>query len=179
MTFVPLRRADLPLLSTWLAEPLVARWWSHDTTPEAVERDFGASIDGTDATELFVAAAAGRPFGLIQRYPIAAYPEFVDELSAVCAVPPGALSIDYLIGDPAARGRRRGSAMIAAFVAASWAQCPAATCVVVPVSAGNRASWRALERAGFRLVATGELEPGNPLDPRDHVIYRIDRPVRS
>ena len=29
----PLQRADFPLLARWLAEPLVARWWAHETTP--------------------------------------------------------------------------------------------------------------------------------------------------
>ena len=54
---------------------------------------------------MFVGAARRRAIGFIQRYPIAAYAEYVEELSRVCPVPPGALSIDYLIGDPAARGR--------------------------------------------------------------------------
>ncbi len=67
--------------------------------------------------------------------------------------------------------------MIAEFVAASWAEYPGAAAVVVPVSTGNRASWRALEHAGFRRIATGDLEPDNPLDPRDHYVYRIDRPA--
>jgi aminoglycoside 6'-N-acetyltransferase len=177
ITFAPLRRSDLPLLAAWLTEPLVARWWNHETSAEAVERDFGPSIDGVDPTELFLAATAGRPFGLIQRYAIAAYPEYVEELTAVCAVPPAALSIDYLIGDAASRGRGLGAAMIDEFVAATWAAHPGAAAVVVPVSAGNRASWRALERAGFRRIATGDLEPDNPLDPPEHHVYLIDRPA--
>jgi aminoglycoside 6'-N-acetyltransferase len=41
----------------------------------------------------------------------------------------------------------------------------------VPVSVANRASWRALERAGFHRAATGELTPDNPSDGRDHYIY--------
>ena len=177
ITFAPLRRADFPLLSRWLGDPLVARWWNHDPSPEMVEHDFGPSVDGTDPAEMFVAATADGPFGLIQRYVIAEFPEYVEELAAVCDLPPAALSIDYLIGEPAERGRGRGAAMIAEFVATSWPAYPDASAVVVPVSAGNRASWRALERAGFRLIATGELEPDNPIDSRDHVVYRLDRPA--
>lgn len=175
ITFVPLRRVDYPLLSRWLDEPLVARWWNHETSAEAVERDFGPSIDRTDSAEMFIAEDGAGPFGLIQRYAIADYPEYVEELSAVCSLPPGALSIDYLIGEPATRGHGRGAAMIAAFVAASWAAYPGAGAVVVPVSVGNEASWRALERAGFRRIACGELEPDNPVDSRDHYVYRLDR----
>ena len=40
ITFSPLERSHLPLVAGWLAEPLVARWWNHDTSPEAVEADF-------------------------------------------------------------------------------------------------------------------------------------------
>lgn len=173
--FRPLRRQDFPLLATWLAEPLVHRWWAHETTAEAVERDFGPSVDGLDATEVFVALTEDRPYGLIQRYRIADHPDHLAELSAVCEIPPGALSIDYLIGEPAARGRGLGSAMIRALVADSWPCYPQARDVVVPVAAGNERSWRALERAGFARTAEGELTPDNPVDPRDHVVYRIRR----
>jgi aminoglycoside 6'-N-acetyltransferase len=175
--FRALRRRDFDLLARWLAEPLVARWWNHETTPDAVERDFGQSVDGHDATELFVALLAGRPFGLIQRYPIAAYAEYLEEVARVCPVPPGALSVDYLIGEPDLRGRGLGAAMISAFVAASWASCRGAAAILVPVAVGNIASWRALERAGFARIAAGELEPDNPRDGRDHHVYAIRRPA--
>ena len=175
--FRALARDDFVLLARWLAEPLVARWWNHETTPEAVERDFGPSVDGRDPTELFVALLAERPFGLIQRYRIAAYAEYLEELTAICPVPADALSVDYLIGEPELRGRGLGAAMISAFVAASWTSCPAAGAILVPVAAGNVASWRALERAGFARIATGELEPDNPRDGRDHYVYAIRRPA--
>jgi aminoglycoside 6'-N-acetyltransferase len=46
----------------------------------------------------------------------------------------------------------------------------------VSVVAANVASWRALEKAGFRRVAAGELEPDNPVDDPQHYMLRIDRP---
>ena len=177
LSFRPLQRQDLPLLAGWLAEPLVARWWCHDSSPETVERDFGPSIDGQDATEMLLAVHDGQPFGLIQRYPVGAYADDVEELAGVCEVPPGALSVDYLVGEPGARGRGLGAAMIAACVAEGWQRYPAAQDVLVPVSAGNEGSWRALERAGFTRIAEGELEPDNPVDPRDHYVYRVQRPA--
>ncbi|WP_336033795.1 GNAT family N-acetyltransferase [Geodermatophilus sp. FMUSA9-8] len=174
--FRPLTRADLPLLGRWLEEPLMARWWVHETTPEALEADFGPCIDGTDPTEVLLALADGRPFGLVQRYRIADFPEYVDELTPVVAVPPRALSIDYLIGEPGVRGGGAGAAMLRAFVGESWAAYPEADAVLVPVAAGNVASWRALERAGFTRVAEGPLTPDNPVDPPDHVVYLLRRP---
>lgn len=175
VTFRPLERADLPLLGRWLAEPLVARWWAHDPSPAAVEADFGPVLDGRDPTELALALSGGRPFGLLQRYTFADNPQYVAELAPVFPVPEGALSIDYLVGEPGMRGRGAGAAMIAAFVAEGWTRYPAARDVVVPVAAGNVASWRALERAGFVRVAEGPLTPDNPVDPPDHVVYRIGR----
>ena len=173
----PLRRADFPLLSRWLAEPLVARWWDHDSSAEAVERDFGPCVDGTDPTAVHLGVHDGEPFGLVQVYAFADEPESLAELSAVCPVPPGALSIDYLVGAPSARGRGLGAAMIAAAVARGFADHPEAADVLVPVATGNEASWRALRRAGASWYAEGELVPDNPIDPRDHVVHRFSRPL--
>jgi aminoglycoside 6'-N-acetyltransferase len=66
--------------------------------------------------------------------------------------------------------------MIQSIIQATWNDHPAAASVVIPVSAANRASWRALEKAGLHRVAEGDLEPDNPIDNRAHYIYRIDRP---
>ena len=174
--FEPLQRSDFPLLKRWLEEPLVARWWNHDSSKDGIEGYFGPCIDRSDPTEQLVAWAGGRPFGLLQLYRLADDPSDVVALSAVCAVPADAVSIDYLVGEPSARGRGLATAMIRAGVAEAWRRHPAARDVLVPVAAGNRASWRALERAGFVLVGVGELEPDNPVDPRDHVVYAARRP---
>ena len=175
--FRPLRRDDFPLLARWLAEPAVARWWNHETTPAAIERDFGPSVDGDDPAEMFLALSGDRPFGFIQRYRIDNEPRYAAELARVCAVPAGALSLDYFVGEPGMRGRGNGARMIAALVAETWPAYPDAGEIIVPVAAGNAASWRALERAGFTRIAEGELEPDNPIDPPDHVIYAIRRPA--
>lgn len=176
IAFRPLRREDFGLLARWLAEPAVAYWWNHEWTPEALERDFGAEIDGADAGELSVASVDGAPFGLIQRYTFAGEPAYIEELAPILPVPAGAISIDYFIGEPDRRGQGLGAAMIAAYVEEAWMRYQDAHHVLVPVSAGNVASRRALERAGFVAVAEGELEPDQPAEPRDHVVYLRERP---
>jgi aminoglycoside 6'-N-acetyltransferase len=173
----PLQREDFPLLSRWLAEPLVARWWDDDSSAQAVEAQYGPSVDGADPTALYVAEHEGRAVGFIQVYRYDDEPESLAELSTVCPVPPGALGIDYLIGEPEARGRGLGAAMIAAAVARGFADHPDAGEVLVAVVAANTASWRALERAGGVRYAVGELEPDNPVDFRDHVVHRFSRPT--
>ncbi|GAA4305657.1 GNAT family N-acetyltransferase [Klenkia terrae] len=173
----PLQRADLGLLAAWLAEPLVARWWAVD--PGEVEARYGPSIDGTDPTALYLGLTDGEPFGFVQVYRFADEPSYVAELAPVHPVPAGALSIDYLVGTAGHRGRGLGAGLVRAAVQRGFADHPDAQDVVVPVHAENRASWRALEAAGFTRVAEGELEPDNPADTRAHVVYRRHRPQPS
>ena len=176
-SFRRLTRADFPLLAGWLAEPHVARWWNHDVDPEALERDFGASADGAEPGEDWLVLFAGRPVGLIQYSRYDDYPTYREELEPFVEVPPGAASIDYLLGDPALTGQGLGTSMIEEFVTRIWATASDVPCLIVPVHARNVASWRALRSAGFQLVGSGELEPDNPIDDRRHEILRIDRPL--
>jgi aminoglycoside 6'-N-acetyltransferase len=175
-TFRRLERVDFPLLGRWLASPHVHRWWNHESSSEAVERDFGPGVDGEEPGEDWLALYAGRPFGLIQFSRFADYPEYVAEMQAVYPVSDGAGSIDYLIGAAADTGEGLGRAMVSAFVDRIWQARPDVTHLVVPVNSANVASWGALLSAGFRPVARGDLEPDNPIDGRVHEILRIDRP---
>lgn len=228
LTLRPLARSDFALLSRWLSQPHVARWWNHETRPAALEQDFGPSIDGADKAEIFIASLVdGRvdgwidhepvvdapvvdpsaleeltadvqtalaqiggaqcadvqnerpanpwPIGLIQRYTFADNPGYIEELAPLLAVPGTALSMDYFIGEPAALHRGLGSAMLRAALQSTWPAYPNAPAVIVPVVVANTASWRMLERIGFRRVASGLLTPDNPVDEPDHYVYQIDR----
>lgn len=177
ITWRPVTPDDFLLLGVWLAQPYVARWWNHETSPEAVERDFGPTVRGEEPNEDLLVLLDGRPFGLVQRCRIAAYEEYLTPLAEIVPVPDDAVSIDYLIGDPELVGRGLGARMIRAVVDDTWTTHPAASCVIVAVSAANTASWRALESAGLARAAVGEMEPDNPVDDRHHVVHRIDRPV--
>jgi len=174
-----LTRADFPMLQHWLAQPHVKRWWDHEFSDEAVEADFGACIDGLEPTDMLVGMLGNEPVGLIQRYAIASYPEYVQELSPVVELPHGAFSIDYFIGEPMRLRQGVGTALIRTCVASIWLDHPSASSVIVPVNASNPGSWRVLERAGFRRIAEGELTPDNPIDDRLHWVYRFDREERS
>ena len=166
---------DLPLLARWLADPIVARWWNHDSTVEGVERDFGASVRGEEPGEDLVVSLDGRPVGLVQRSLIHDYPEDLAEFTDLVDVPEGAVELDYLIGEPALRGRGLGSRMIAALVRDTWASRPATPAILVAVVAANAASWRALEKAGLRRIAEGPMTPENPADGSLHYVYRAER----
>lgn len=177
--FAPIGRDDFALLSEWLRTPHVARWWADDSSPGAIESNYGACIDGSEPAAVFIARCDGAGVGLIQRYRIGAYPQYLGEIASIVDIPVGATSIDYLIGPPAALGKGLGTAMIAAFVARTWQDDPATPSVIVPVHADNRTSWRALERAGFVRIAEGELAPDNPTDSRAHYIYQRARFLRK
>ncbi|MCX4672931.1 acetyltransferase [Streptomyces sp. NBC_01381] len=179
ITWRRLAERDFPLLRQWLLQPHVARWWNHETSPEAVARDFGPAARGDEPSEDLLMLLDGEPFGLVQRCRLADYPEYVAELVDQAEVPAGAVSIDYLIGDPRRAGRGLGTLMLRAVIEATWSDHPDATAMLVPVHVGNPASWRALEKAGMRRVADVDLEPDNPVDDRAHHLYRIDRPAEQ
>ncbi len=168
--------SDFPLLGSWLRQPHVLRWWNHETTAEAVARDFGPAARGEEPSEDLLALLDGCPVGLVQRSRLHDYPDYLTELVAVVAVPDEAMTIDYLIGDPQRIGQGLGTAMIRSVIDRTWSEHPATPCVLVPVAAANRASWRALEKAGLRRVGTGNLKPDNPVDGWTHYVYRADRP---
>lgn len=176
LTWRPVATGDLPLLAEWLRETQVARWWNHEYTAEAVERDFGPSVRGEEPGEDLVVSLDGHPIGLLQRSVIHDYPGEVAEFEAVVYVPEGAVELDYLIADPALRGRGLGSRMISRAVQSTWSDYPAAPAVFVAVVAANTASWRAVEKAGLQRVGEGPMAPDNPVDDPLHYVYRIDRP---
>ncbi|MER6916101.1 GNAT family N-acetyltransferase [Streptomyces sp. NPDC000594] len=169
--------SDFPQLREWLLRPHVARWWNHETSPEAVARDFGPAARGEEPSEDFLVAVDGTPVALVQRCWIADYPQYIGDLAAQAEVPEKAMTVDYLIGDPELTGRGLGTRIIRAIVAATWTDHPEARSIVVPVHSANRASWRVLEKAGLHRYAEASLEPDNPIDDRAHFVYRIDRPA--
>ena len=175
MEFRRTTRADFPLLARWLGSPHVARFWNHETTPEAIERDFGGSVDGTEPMFDFIVEDAGVPVGFMQRSLIWDYANEQQELITLSDAPRDALTTDYFIGEVATTGKGIGTRMIQEFTELCFADCPSASAIIVPVIAGNPASWRALKAAGYERIAEGHIPPDNPVDDGWHVIYRRDR----
>jgi aminoglycoside 6'-N-acetyltransferase len=164
VTLRPFLRSDLPLMSAWLHEEVVAEWWHDDPDPAAVERRYGPSIDGADPTTLRIGAVHGVPAGFVQWYRFADEPEYTAELAPFLRIPDDAWSLDYLV---AASHRRRGvgTALVRAALAAIGDEP-----VVVPVHAENPGSAAVLRAAGLSVVARADLEPDNPAHSRDHLV---------
>lgn len=153
ISFTRMTDEDLPLLHDWMNEPGVVRWWEgEDVSMAAIERDYSAGVD--PLTEHWIAEQQDAPIGWIQCWPATSY----EEESAPwfdAGVAKTAAGIDYLIADPGRRGTGLGTAMIRAFTFdvvfgrhCEWTQ------VAASPFAANIASVRALEKAGFRLVAS-------------------------
>ncbi len=151
LEFRRLRDDDLPTLHRWLNEPGIVEWWEDDDVSwDGVVRDYGSA--STDPVEYWIVSDRGRDVGWIQCYATIDEPDEAAPWWAL-GLHRSAAGIDYLVGDPDDRGSGLGSAMIRAFVREivfgehpDWTQACAA-----PVAA-NTASWRALEKAGFRFV---------------------------
>lgn len=138
----------------WLNEPGVVRWWEGDDVSwEGVVRDYGSA--NIDPTEHWIASAGGRDFGWVQAWAVSDEPEEAASFYPL-GVRATAAGIDYLVGDPADRGRGLGSAMLRSFVDDVVFGLLEYDQVVAAPYAANVASWRALEKAGFRFY--GEVQ---------------------
>jgi len=188
ISFRPLVKDDLPLLASWLARPHVMQWWRESAELAAVEGAYGPLIDGTDPTEAFVALRDGQPVGYLQRYRLDDNPEWQDAIflalrdaddtgDADDAGAINAAGIDYLIGDEALTGQGLGRMMISQFVEDAWRRYPDIAAIAVAAQQDNRASWRALESAGFVRRWTGTLASDDPSDEGPSAVYLRERPV--
>jgi aminoglycoside 6'-N-acetyltransferase len=167
-------REDFGALSRWLASPHVRTWWREESAPEAVEARYGPVVDGTDVTECFIVELDDAPVGFIQRYRLDDNPEWQTSLS-VAGTPDLSAGIDYFIGSQTNVGNGLGPEIIDRFVMDTWDRFPDIEAIVVGVSSDNRRSWRALEKAGFARVWSGELISADPSDAGVSHVYARHR----
>jgi aminoglycoside 6'-N-acetyltransferase len=172
--FVPLQSSDFPTLTSWFAEPHVARWWREPSDPVSVEQNYGPLADGLDPTEGFIVHFSDRPIGYVQRYLIDEHRDWRETISDALGQT-GGIGIDYVIGEPDFVGRGIGHRLISQFVDASWERYPSTNQVVVALQQDNIASWKALESVGFRRVWSGDLVSSDPSDRGPSFIYILDR----
>jgi RimJ/RimL family protein N-acetyltransferase len=177
VAFRALAESDLGRLATWIGREHVQRWWPDPFTVEAVRADYLPGICGEEPTDVFVIVADGADIGIIQRYRVVDYPDWQAAMAPSELDVERASSIDYLIGEAAQIGRGIGSAAIEAFSALLFRDDPEITSIVVTPQLANRASCRALEKAGYRLVWTGMLDSEDPADVGTAAMYVLERPA--
>lgn len=173
LTFRRLDRSDFPKLARWQAQPHVSRWWGPPPDMGTLEKDYGPAIDGHDPTEFFIAELGGVPIGLVQRYRNRDDQDWDQQIQL-----PRAAGIDYYIGEPQLIGRGLGPQLIAQFVQKLFDDFHDVDTVSVGVLEGNRASSRALGKAGFRRLRSQFLESDEPWDRGAGYVYVQTRSER-
>jgi 8-oxo-dGTP pyrophosphatase MutT (NUDIX family) len=145
IAFRPLASADLPALVGWQNAPHAARWFPERLDLEAAERKYAPRIAGDSPTRVHVAVIDGRAAGFVQHYRVGDYPEY-----AAATGLPDAVGIDYAIGMPELTGRGLGPQVIWSYLRDVVRPAhPAARQALASPDVANRASIRALEKAGF------------------------------
>jgi aminoglycoside 6'-N-acetyltransferase len=139
-------RGDLPDLVRWRQSPAVHRWWVSDGEPteENVTAQYGPEIDGMTPTRLWIGEINGRSVGFVQDYRIGDYPEF-----ALLAPDPGAIGVDYAIGEESWLGRGLGTRILWAWLLRTRHRFPDATAYFAAPDHRNEASLRVLDKLGF------------------------------
>lgn len=175
LAFRRLGQSDLSLLAAWISRPHVQEWWREPSDLSSVEEKYGPCVQGSDPTEVFIVEHGGAAVGMVQRYLLADEPGWLKSL-APSGAHDKAAGIDYLVGEASAIGHGLGPTMIKAFVESTWSRYPEVTAMVVSVAQGNRRSWRALEKAGFRRTWAGEIVSDDPSDEGPSFVYTLGRP---
>jgi RimJ/RimL family protein N-acetyltransferase len=166
--FRRLTARDLPLLHEWLQREHVRRWWTDRETYEEVVRHYLPAIEGREPTDLYLILLEDRPAGFIQTYRVSDHPEYRE----LVGVEDGVAGVDLFVGEPELTGRGFGSEVLSRFVLDVVFADPEIQACIADPDAENRASLRAFEKAGFRVVR-------QLVDPADHgrlhTLLRLDR----
>lgn len=139
MDFRPLAEGDLELLCGWLAEPHVRRFYQPDSiTLEEVRAKYRPRILGEEAVRCVLACQDGEPFGFLQAYRNADYPDWAEVIDSY-----EGQSVDLFVGPAERLKQGLGARMLAAFTDQDG---PYFICH----GAANGAAMACSLRAGFR-----------------------------
>lgn len=175
LAFRPLRTDDLELVGRWLRAPHVEQWWRDPSSQPEVIAKYLPRIRGEEPTEMFIVVVDDEDLGVIQRYRTADYPLWDRHLQATGMAPTPAAGIDYFIGEVERTRHGLGSAAINEFSKALLTDWPDIEAIVACPQETNRASCRALEKAGFQLVWTGDLGSDDPSDEGPSAVYVLEQ----
>jgi len=112
IAYRPLAEADLPLMADWLNRPHLRAFYQRaPISLAAVAAKYGPRIRREVPTQSWLAVLAETPFGYLQCYRLADWPDW----RATVGVDHG-VSIDLFIGEPSLIGRGIGRRMLSGYV---------------------------------------------------------------
>ncbi len=149
----PLQTEDFPMMVDWINSPHVARFWDGQTDLADVTKKYGPRIDSESKTHVFIATLNDVPIGMIQCYRHADTPSWDTAVGIDKAV-----GIDYMIGDLEFVGQGIGPLIIQQMVKHAFELYPDLEVIVSAPQQDNKASCRALEKAGFTLKEARKLD---------------------
>ena len=139
-------RADLKDVARWRSADHVRRWWPsvEDPTLDQVTARYGSRIDGNVPTRMWVVEVNGRSVGFCQDYRIRDHPEF-----AVLVPDPGAVGVDYVVGEPHLVGAGVGTALLWTWMVSAQRRYRDVTTYFAAPDHRNAPSLRVLAKVGF------------------------------
>ncbi|MEU4655441.1 GNAT family N-acetyltransferase [Streptomyces sp. NPDC023723] len=143
---------DLRLLSRWMNDPAVARFWELAGPPGITEAHVRAQLTGDGDSVPCLGVLEGRPMSYWE-----IYRADLDPLARHCAVRPHDIGIHLLIGAAADRGRGLGTTLIRAVAELALDRRPACTRVLAEPDFRNTACVAAFRGAGFRFGGAVDL----------------------
>jgi hypothetical protein len=112
VAFRPVLMADVPMLTRWLGEPHVRRFYQKaPITRDEVAAEYGPTIRGETPDIVHLALSNGAPFGYIQCYRNADYPDWADVIDVHDGI-----SVDFFVGEPRCLGQGFGRVLLGGFL---------------------------------------------------------------
>jgi aminoglycoside 6'-N-acetyltransferase len=149
VAFRPVEERDFPLLTAWLAEPHVRRFYQKTSVSlEEVASEYGPCVRGEEPSICHLAIGAGKPFGYLQCYCNADYREWADLIGV-----DGGISVDLFIGDSAYLRQGFGRAALRGYLQrVAFPYYNFETRAYIAHAQVNTAALRCSQAAGFRRM---------------------------
>ncbi|OEV00025.1 hypothetical protein AN217_21910 [Streptomyces qinglanensis] len=145
---------DLPLLTGWMNDPVVAAFWELAGPERVTETHVRPQLDGDGRSVPCLGVLDGLPMSYWELYRAD-----LDPLARYCRVRPQDTGVHLLLGGAAHRGRGLGTLLLRTVADLVLAQRPRCTRVLAEPDVRNAPSLAAFLGAGFRR--SGEIElPG-------------------
>ncbi len=142
---------DFPLLTAWLAEPHVRKFYQKAlVTLMDVASEYGPCVQGEDPTICYLAVSGTTPFAYLQCYRNADYPQWAEIIGVTDGI-----SVDLYIGEPSFLGRGFGQAALSGFLRqVAFAHFRAESRAYISHEPGNEAALQCSVTVGFRPLQT-------------------------